>query len=151
MNMTEYENKLKEKVKSCIDTTSYAEYQIENMIENGLYLLSKIFSLDYIDYELDDDKKTQGIIKIKDFHFNHNDMLIYYDDYFTSRALKEIFNDWKDKKYFEGYKSNGHGTAIVISFNCYEKINDFESLIKRINIKSTIDDFDDKLKNIKYI
>lgn len=145
------ENELIEKIKSCRDNTYYGDFRIENMIANGVYLFRKISSLNNVEYELDDDDKTKGVIKIKSFHFNHNDMLVYYDDFFTSRALKEIFILWKEKKYFSGHKSNGHGTAIVIPFECYEKINDFEQAIKNISVSKPVDDFDEKLKKIKYV
>jgi hypothetical protein len=151
MNLSEYENKLKEKIISCIDNTCYTNNQIENMVANGLCLFSKIFSLNGSDYIINDEEKKEGVISIKSFHFNHNDMLIYFDDYFTLLSLKEIFTDWKDKKYFSGHKSNGHGTAIVIPFECDKKINDFEQMIKRISVGKPVDDFDEKLKKIKYV
>lgn len=146
------ENKLVDKIKSCFDNTYYSNYQIENMIHNGLYLLSKILSLDNSEYTLDDEQKTNGVIKINSFHFNHNDMLVYYDDFFTSRALKEIFTSWKENKYLERYTSNGYGTAIVIPFDWSKKINEFEQVIKNIkNTTQSKDDFDDVLKKIKYV
>lgn len=146
------ENELIEKIKSCSDNTYYSDLQIENMIANGLYLFRKISELNDAEYTLDDEKETKGVIKIKSFHFNHNDMLVYYDDFFTSRALKEIFYTWKENKYLERYTSNGYGTAIVIPFDSHKRMNEFEQVIKNIKYTTQSEkDFDNVLKKIKYI
>lgn len=146
------ENELIEKIKSCRDNTYYGDLGIENMIVNGVYLFRKISSLNNAEYELNDDDKTKGVIKIKSFHFNHNDMLVYYEDFFTSRALKEIFTLWKENKFLDRYTSNGYGTAIVIPFDSHKKMNEFEQVIKNIKYTTQSEkDFDSVLKKIKYI
>lgn len=115
------------KIEGCKGVTDYTDEQIMIMKENGLKLFSKMYDLQGTTYILVEDEKEKPkevVIEFGGFKFGHNDFQILLADNFNvTKCLKEIFAKMKEKGELGGQGTNGWGTAFVLSYEPWSRLN----------------------------
>ncbi len=122
MNKEEYINIMHQKIEACKDTTCYTDDDINIMKSNATKIFNEVFKindtvLSFIDYK---SEEKQVKIQIEKYEFGHNDFKIYCDDFPMKQALKQLFISLKNENKISDFRSNGFGTAFVLS---YDSIN----------------------------
>jgi hypothetical protein len=117
-------NEMLQKIDGCKDNTAYTEGQIQLMKDNGTKLLNCFYDLQGTTYTLIEEKEEPKdvVIEFEKFMFGHNDFQIYCDDYLVKKCMKEIFSKMKEEEKIGSHGSNGYGTALVISYECYKEL-----------------------------
>lgn len=114
------------KIEWCKGVTEYTDEQIATMKENGLKLFSKMYDLQGTTYLLVEDEKEKPkeiVIEFDGFKFGHNDFQVLCDNFNVKKCMKEIFADMREKGELGGHMGNGYGTAFVLSYEPWTKLN----------------------------
>lgn len=113
------------RIEGCELTTQYNYEHIALMKENGEKLVSKMYDLQGTTYILIEEKEEPKnvVIEFDEFKFGHNDFQVYCSEYLVKKCMKEIFSNMKEKGEIGGQSSNGWGTAFVLSYEPWSKLN----------------------------
>jgi hypothetical protein len=126
MNKEELIQEMNNKIDTCKIATCYTDEQIALMKENGNKLFGKMYSLQGKTYLLKEDEKSEPkevLIEFVGFKFGHNDFQVLCEKFEVNKCMKEIFADMREKGELGGQGSNGWGTAFVLSYEPWSKLN----------------------------